>query len=61
MLYDTHSIAYGIGQLVTLAKGYNLQGYDAVYFDLAKRLNIPIASLDKGIKTACKSYGVTLL
>ncbi len=61
ILYETHSIAYGIADLVRLAKAYNLQGYDAVYFDLAKRLGIPMASVDRGIRSACKNHAVTLL
>lgn len=59
--YDPHHIAYSLSDLTSAAKMYNLQGYDAVYFDLARRNNIPIASLDKGIKTACVSHGVKLL
>ncbi len=61
MVYDTHSIAYGIGHLVTLAKDYNLQGYDTVYFDLAKRLGIPMASVDRGLRTACRNHAVKLI
>jgi predicted nucleic acid-binding protein len=35
--------------------------YDAVYFELARRLRVPIASIDEGIRTACDSFGVELL
>lgn len=59
--YDTHHIAYSVGMLVKAAKGYHLQGYDAVYFDLAKRLGIPIASVDRGIRSACKRFALPLL
>lgn len=59
--YETHHIAYNVPQLIELAKTYNLQGYDVVYFDLAKRLGIPMATVDRGIKTACRNYAVKLL
>ena len=35
---------------------YHLQGYDALYFELARRLDVPIASLDSGIRTACEAH-----
>jgi predicted nucleic acid-binding protein len=58
---DVHYIEYTTKKLVQLSAIYNLAGYDAVYFDLAKFLNIPIASVDKGHFSACKAHGVELL
>ena len=58
---DVHYIEYTTKKLVQLSAIYNLAGYDAVYFDLAKFLNIPIASVDKGHCSACKAHGVELL
>lgn len=46
--------------IVGMAGTYHLQGYDSVYFDLAKRLRVPIASTDGGIRTACRSHHVEL-
>lgn len=40
---------------------YHLQGYDALYFELARRLDVPIASLDSGIRTACDVHKHPLL
>ena len=40
---------------------YYLQGYDAVYFELARRLKAPMATLDGGIRTACAVHKVELL
>ncbi len=40
---------------------YYLQGYDAVYFELALRLKAPIATLDGGIRTACAVHQVELM
>lgn len=47
--------------VVSIAAGYMLQGYDAVYFDTAKRLGVPLATLDRGQKSACGHHGVKLL
>ncbi len=46
--------------VVELADRYHLQGYDALYFDLAHQLKLPLATLDDGRRQAAKSHGVTL-
>ena len=48
-------------EVVRLAQTYNLQGYDAVYFDLARERGLPIATLDRGIRSASRRFGVELL
>jgi predicted nucleic acid-binding protein len=58
---ETLAIEIDAAALVDISQRYHLQGYDAVYFELARRLAIPIASLDDGIRTACKTFGVVLL
>ena len=45
-------------EIFRLGKRYHLSGYDAVYFELAKRLNLPIASADRGIRSAAANHGV---
>jgi len=47
-------------RVVDLANRYNLQGYDAIYFHLAKTLGLPLATLDSGHEQAAKTYGVRL-
>ncbi len=42
------------------AKRYHLQGYDALYFDLARGLGIPLATLDHGHRQAAKVHRVEL-
>jgi hypothetical protein len=34
--------------------------HDALYFDLAQVLGLPIATLDGGLRTAAKAHGVKL-
>ena len=58
---ETLSIQLTASQLIDAGGRYHLQGYDAVYFELARRLRAPIASLDGGIMAACRAHGVTLL
>lgn len=61
MNYEVHHMPYTVPGLVQTARAYMLQGYDTVYFDLAKRLGIPLASLDRGHRSACRAHGVKLL
>lgn len=49
-----------VPEVVEQAATFYLQGYDAVYFELAKRLNVPIATSDGGMRTACRAHGVKL-
>jgi predicted nucleic acid-binding protein len=46
--------------VVELAKHYHLQGYDALYFELARTLRLPLATLDDGHRQASRLHGVTL-
>lgn len=47
-------------RVADLARRYNLQGYDSLYFDLARSLGVPIATLDHGHRQAAKVHGVRL-
>jgi predicted nucleic acid-binding protein len=58
---ETLAIELEAAELIDLSQRYHMQGYDVVYFELARRLAIPIASIDGGIKTACKSFDVKML
>ena len=58
---ETLALEIDAAMLIDLSQRYHLQGYDAVYFELARRLRVPIASIDGGIRTACHVFGVELL
>ena len=58
---ETLAIELDASELIDLSQRYHMQGYDVVYFELARRLAIPIASIDGGIKTACKAFDVKML
>ena len=44
-----------------LAERHGLTLYDAAYLELAQRLDLPLATLDKELRAAAGSLGVTLL
>lgn len=46
---------------IALADKHRLTVYDATYLELALRLNLPLASLDKELVTAARAEGVTIL
>jgi predicted nucleic acid-binding protein len=48
-------------EVVELGLRYHLQGYDVVYFELARRLGVPVATIDGGMRTACGIFRVKLL
>jgi predicted nucleic acid-binding protein len=47
-------------RVVDLARRYHLQGYDALYFDLARTLGLPLATLDHGHRQAARVHNLTL-
>lgn len=59
--YVLHHIAYTVRDIADIAAKSQLAGYDSLYFDLARRLEIPMATLDDGIRSACQHHAVKLL
>lgn len=57
---ESHMNAYTVAIIVERARRYHLQGFDALYFDLAYVLGLPIAALDGGLRTAARAHGVKL-
>jgi predicted nucleic acid-binding protein len=58
---ETLALELDASDVIDLSQRFHMQGYDVVYFDLARRLAIPIAALDGGIKTACRTFGVRII
>lgn len=58
---EVFAVQLSVSEVVETGMRYHLQGYDAIYFELALRLGVAIASLDRGIRTACVSHRVHLL
>ncbi len=49
------------GETSALAEQYRLTIYDACYLELARRRNLPLATLDRELRTAASALGLTLL
>jgi predicted nucleic acid-binding protein len=48
-------------QLPHIARAHNLTGYDAAFLELAKRLQLPLATSDGALIRAAPEFGVELL
>ncbi len=58
---DTAVQPIGRSVLLALMQAYSLTAYDAVYLELAIRLQVPLATFDADLATAAKSAGLELL
>lgn len=56
-LFDIHLTST---EIFRLGKRYRLSGYDTVYLELARRLDLPIASADRGIRSAAAHHGISV-
>ena len=59
--FETLAVELDAAEVIDLGLRYHLQGYDVVYFELARRLGVPVATLDGGMRTACGIFRVKLL
>jgi predicted nucleic acid-binding protein len=57
---DGESAGHIFSDVHSLALIYRLTSYDAAYLELALRRNLPVATLDAELVTACTSAGVPL-
>jgi predicted nucleic acid-binding protein len=48
------------GTVYQIAREFELSGYDAAYLDLARRLGLPLATLDADLEAAARRAGVPL-
>jgi predicted nucleic acid-binding protein len=55
---ETESRAWS--DVVHLARAHTLSAYDAAYLELAMRRGLPLAILDRGLRTAAAAVGVTV-
>jgi predicted nucleic acid-binding protein len=58
---DDRTAALAFGPTSALAAGRDLTIYDACYLELALRLGLPLASLDKRLCQAARAAGVALI
>jgi len=58
---DTVYAHIGNSVLLPLMQAYSLTAYDAVYLELAMRLDLPLATLDADLAAASQQAGIVLL
>jgi predicted nucleic acid-binding protein len=58
---DPDTDAHAWTTTLHLAERFRLTAYDAVYLELAQRVNLPLATLDLELRAAGAALGVTLL
>lgn len=57
---DTLTAHQVFGHTISLAKAYRLSSYDAAYLELALRVGLPLATLDKDLLRAAKRSDVEI-
>jgi len=58
---DSRDADQAFGAILGLARLYGLSSYDAAYLELALREGIPLATLDKPLRSAASKAGVVLV
>ncbi len=58
---DSDTALISARQALNSARPFGLSAYDAVYLDLARREQLPLATLDGGLRAATSQAGVRLL
>jgi predicted nucleic acid-binding protein len=58
--FDDQASAHAFPEILSLARTHGLSAYDAAYLELALRRALPLASLDRRLKTAARAAGVAL-
>ncbi len=58
---DVTSTEESLNETLILARKYELTTYDASYIELAKRRDMPLATLNAKLRKACLSAKITLL
>ena len=58
---DIEAIPRGWAEIPLLADRFALTTYDAAYLELAIRLDLPLATMDKALTRAARAAGVPLL
>jgi len=59
LVQDVQSVGEHVGNVLPLAREYNLSAYDAAYLELSIRHGIPLATLDGKLHKAAQRAGIT--
>lgn len=60
IVVDTETDRHAWDATLKLAERCQLTLYDAAYLELSKRLHLPLASLDRHLRAACRSIRVSV-
>lgn len=55
---DSATSVHALSGTLQLARRYKLSSYDASYLELALRLGLPLATLDKDLQSAARKAGI---
>jgi predicted nucleic acid-binding protein len=58
---DVHTEQHATTTTLALGRRHQLSSYDAAYLELAMRLGLPLASLDKNLRKAAQADGISVL
>ena len=58
---DTITDTFSVRQALVTARRFQLSAYDSVYLDLARDEALPLATLDKSLRSAANQAGVALI
>lgn len=60
IIEDRQSLADTLGNVLPLAREYDLSAYDAAYLDVAVRHRAPLATLDAALQKAGRDAGIEI-
>ena len=52
---------FPVRRIVAVAQRFALTAYDAIYLEMARELNLPLATLDRGLISAAGQASVLLI
>lgn len=58
---DAHTGHHATTTTLALGRRHKLSSYDAAYLELAMRLGLPLATLDKNLRKAARAEGIAVL
>ena len=58
---DVHTEYHATTTTLALGRRHQLSSYDAAYLELAMRLGLPLASLDRNLRKAAQAEGISVL
>jgi predicted nucleic acid-binding protein len=58
---DTETHRKALSEMLEVATARDLSAYDAAYLELARRRELPLATLDLRLRAACRATGVEVI